>query len=194
MKNFFVAHNISGQQMLSQKQILLLKISNIINTFNIQRNLCFQMHFKVLKWICAALYGWVFTDLLIVLPSLCGKFEELRAGAGHLNLTISEGCLLNQVHLGKGLLTYSWLTWHKEVYWELGALLFITETPCQKHRLGKFRTSILNTVSGLIMGRLLNTFKIKIGLMINIKENKVKRTECFLKKTKIFNIHTQNKK
>ena len=50
--------------------------------------------------------------------------------------------------------------------------------------LGKFGTSILNTVSGLIMGRLLKTFKIKIGLMINVKENKMNRIERLKKKQK----------
>ena len=44
------------------------------------------------------------------------------------------------------------------------------------------------------MGRLLKTFKIKIGLMINVKENKMNRIERLKKKTKIFNIYTQNKK
>ena len=43
------------------------------------------------------------------------------------------------------------------------------------------------------MGRLLKTFKIKIGLMINVKENKMNRIER-LKKKIFFNIYTQNKK
>lgn len=57
--------------------------------------------------LCSPLWLGVSIDSLNLLPPLCGATEELRVRAGHLNLTVFEGCLLKQVRFEKGLLAYS---------------------------------------------------------------------------------------
>lgn len=57
--------------------------------------------------LCSPMWLRVSINLLILLPSLHGTSEDVRAGAGHLNLAITEGRLLNCRLSEKGLLTYS---------------------------------------------------------------------------------------
>lgn len=57
--------------------------------------------------LCSPLWLGVSADFLNLLPLLCGTTEELRVRAGHLTLTVFEGCLLTQVHFEKGLLACS---------------------------------------------------------------------------------------